>query len=636
MGILKPLTDPMFKEQFVDVRKALEEVWLPESLRNELERLLPSYSFGPYTSYTPSEVQRPGNTAIFPNQYLKYACEMHSQASEILKYMELFNRIKGHGNGLTGSHTKIADEIRNTRTLSGEFDDDEDIQLMARFLDSNTNEFRLGAKKLFDSSGPRAPKDIFTSVVLAKTNMPNVSASAFGDLVYSLSSERVAFDRLIAYFDNRKNIRTETTNRSTSSASLYKPFLLLAGISGTGKTRFVREQAIASGSLKDTYSLVSVRPDWHEPSDMLGYVSRLRGQPQMVVTSVLKFMVRAWKLANEMGLGFDGNRTTGTLADLDRIPPYWLCLDEMNLAPVEQYFADYLSILETRHWKYEDDTFHYECDPILKPETLCECSDNDPEDTLRHALDLSGSSNDRLWKHFRANGIAIPFNLIVAGTVNMDETTHGFSRKVIDRALSLDFNEFYPNIFTDFFEPRTDNIVFTYPRHSDARIARELASTCDPSGKRTMDFLNEINEPLEGTPFQLAFRALNEMLLAVIAEQPRDDASLEAVWDDFVMGKILPRIEGDHDRLQIVRDASGDENTDVLDSLWRLLETRFKTIWGPGDTEETGTRPDLHRCLKVDASSPDNQPLLIPCRSRRKLSWMKNRLESATFTSFWP
>jgi hypothetical protein len=76
---------------------------------------------------------------------------------------------------------------------------------------------------------------------------------------------------------------------------LSKPFILLAGISGTGKTRFVRKQAESIGSLEENYQLVSVRPDWHEPSDLLGYISRLNTNgAEFIVTDVVKFMVKAW------------------------------------------------------------------------------------------------------------------------------------------------------------------------------------------------------------------------------------------------------------------------------------------------------------------------------------------------------
>ena len=81
------------------------------------------------------------------------------------------------------------------------------------------------------------------------------------------------------------------------SNALPKPFLLLAGISGTGKTRFVREQATAhcSGDLSN-YCLIPVRPDWHEPSDLLGYISRI-GQEgsRYVVSDLLRFVVKVWK-----------------------------------------------------------------------------------------------------------------------------------------------------------------------------------------------------------------------------------------------------------------------------------------------------------------------------------------------------
>lgn len=67
--------------------------------------------------------------------------------------------------------------------------------------------------------------------------------------------------------------------------------------------------------------------------------------------------------------------------------------------------------------------------------------------------------------------------------------------------------------------------------------------------------LSAVNAVLKNTPFELAFRALNELLLAVASSQPQDDLALKAVWDDFMMCKVLPRIEGDTDKLphQMVR-----------------------------------------------------------------------------------
>ena len=81
--------------------------------------------------------------------------------------------------------------------------------------------------------------------------------------------------------------------------ALFKPFLILAGISGTGKTRFVRQQAELTG--KNNYCLVSVRPDWHEPSDLLGYISHLGSKPKYITTDVLRFIVQAWKHIADSG-----------------------------------------------------------------------------------------------------------------------------------------------------------------------------------------------------------------------------------------------------------------------------------------------------------------------------------------------
>ncbi|MBI3229501.1 MAG: DUF3578 domain-containing protein, partial [Burkholderiales bacterium] len=115
--------------------------------------------------------------------------------------------------------------------------------------------------------------------------------------------------------------------------NLPKPFLLLAGISGTGKSRFVREQARVVDPDLNNFLLIPVRPDWHEPSDLMGYVSRINGE-EYVATDFLKFIVKAWLAAVA-----SSEKDSYQLKPLADIPSYWLCLDEMNLAPVEQYFA---------------------------------------------------------------------------------------------------------------------------------------------------------------------------------------------------------------------------------------------------------------------------------------------------------
>jgi hypothetical protein len=420
--------------------------------------------------------------------------------------------------------------------------------------------------------------------------------------------------------------------------AISKPFVLLAGISGTGKTRFVREQAKASGNLSETYCLTSVRPDWHEPSDLLGYVSRLNGAPQYVTTDVLKFVAKAWRKIADSGLNIEvreleghGHRlvVTGTRDDLEKIPPYWLCLDEMNLAPVEQYFADYLSVLETREWEWIGDQFIYSSDALLGSETIKESNASG----IRRSLGFDNDEYNELWHKIFHFGLAIPFNLIVAGTVNMDETTHGFSRKVIDRALSFDFGEFFPNNFDEFpgfGSQKSRNKLLSYPTWSTVNSS-DLADTHDPDGTKTIMFLSAVNAVLKHTPFELAFRAMNELLLSVAAHQPQDDYSLKAVWDDFVMCKLLPRIEGDSDKLTLPNGKS------LLTELEIVLADQLDPIWPIEEGVTASLRPDLHREKLLESEGSDEDLVLrIPCRSKIKVLWMKDRLANATFTSFWP
>ncbi len=423
---------------------------------------------------------------------------------------------------------------------------------------------------------------------------------------------------LLAFYEKTPDLwmkikRNEISNISPPQNSMIqienisvpKPFILLSGISGTGKTRFVKQQAKYSKEDETNYCLVPVRPDWHEPSDLLGYISRLGSNgAEYIVTDFLRFIVAAWK---HIIKHIDGNELTFK----DNAVPYWLCLDEMNLAPVEQYFADYLSIIETRYW--EDGQYH--CAPLFNASIFTQVAD---KSTLRSSLNLEGDENSNLWNYFLKQGISIPPNLIVAGTVNMDETTHGFSRKVIDRAFTLDFGEFFPNDYQHYFKPETRVKALSFPTLSQVNLELISKVSIDANANKSIAFLDAINTELKGTPFELAYRALNELLIAVVCFEPDNEIALQAVWDDFLMTKVLPRIEGDSEKLQ------DDGEQSLLNKLDSIISKQLSEIW---DTE---ARPDLLR------EGIDGTTLYIPCRSKKKISWMKARLSDNGFTSFWP
>ena len=424
----------------------------------------------------------------------------------------------------------------------------------------------------------------FPNQAIAKTEGKGAQAlySLFYDYLPETKKSLISKDLLLVGDKSNSQVLESEKN------ALFKPFLILAGISGTGKTRFVRQQAERTGL--DNYCLVSVRPDWHEPSDLLGYISHLGSQPKYITTDVLRFIVQAWKHIADSG--FDLKTGKVTEEQLNEIQPYWLCLDEMNLAPVEQYFSDYLSILETRQWNGDV----YQCDPLLKASAL---------ENIQ-LTDLGLSEGDILWEHFKENGISIPFNLIVAGTVNMDETTHGFSRKVLDRALSLDFN--------DYFSPNAQNKTFTYPIYSEASLSLNFDS---PFVKESCEFLSEVNSVLKNSPFELAYRALNELLLSVKCINPKNEIELQSVWDDFLMMKVLPRIEGDSEKL----DFDGEKS--LLTNLEVIMREQLSAIW------DGKKRIDLFR------ETNEGDVINIECRSKVKISWMQTKLEKFGFTHFW-
>lgn len=343
------------------------------------------------------------------------------------------------------------------------------------------------------------------------------------------------------------------TYRPYITAIKSKPFLLLAGISGTGKSRIVRELARAcwgvdSPEYKDhkpkNFEMIQVKPNWHDSSELIGYVSRLGDEPTFIAGDFLKFVVRAWE-----------NEST----------PYFLCLDEMNLAPVEQYFAEYLSVVESRK---RNETGKVVTDPILKPEFEKERNGEHAEfvpkawykkliDEL--LVDCSDSQKDVLKQQFIDEGITIPQNLIIVGTVNMDETTFSFSRKVLDRAMTIEMNEvdLYGGLTSrheQIGKLNFEDLVGDKVEGVDVYL--ENQEVCN----QAILYLQEINAVLEGTPFKIAYRTRNEFLLYVVNNLPyrKNSQGLEMTQnevvaralDEITSMKILSRIEGDEEKVK--------------------------------------------------------------------------------------
>lgn len=356
-----------------------------------------------------------------------------------------------------------------------------------------------------------------------------------------------------------------------------KPFLLLAGISGTGKSRIVRELARAcweegtddyKAQKPKNFQMVQVKPNWHDSSDLIGYVSRVSGKAEFVAGEFLKFVAKAWE---------------------DTETPYFLCLDEMNLAPVEQYFAEYLSVIESRK-SHDDGTVT--TDPILEKSA---------EDWYR-VLTSELTNDDNVRSRFLEEGICIPQNLIVVGTVNMDETTFSFSRKVLDRAMTIEMNE------VDLHRGLTERneqigklgkaeLIGYAVEGVDVYAANK--DVCET----VLTYLDTINNVLEGTPFKVAYRTRNEFLLYVVNNLPYKKGEkgeelpqgyvVARALDEITSMKVLSRIEGDDTKVsdkfldslskaigEGLKAVSGDENTVKSISLVKLKEMKDKLVSG--------------------------------------------------------
>ncbi len=356
-----------------------------------------------------------------------------------------------------------------------------------------------------------------------------------------------------------------------------KPFLILGGFSGTGKSLLVKSLAFTtcpcdgvlntSETSPGNYLLVSIKPNWHDATDITGFRSSVNRN--YYVTDFMRFLVKA-KLHPNV--------------------PFFVCLDEMNLAPVEEYFADFLSVIESRKRKkdgtivtdaivpasvFNDKDYADDFDVFLK---IGLKPINEVKDITEFTAKVKESDSDEseffeqswLVEELKRDGLTISQNVIIIGTVNMDDTTNSFSRKVIDRAMT--FETIVGTFDSSYFDSDvTLGYVKNY-RKGELFISDEVRATemmedgrftlSDEEKNRIIGFINSVNSDLEGTPFKISYRILNETILLyrakqkiveLMGEEEKKDGvevntDLNTIFDDILMQKVLPRIEGDFEK----------------------------------------------------------------------------------------
>lgn len=345
-----------------------------------------------------------------------------------------------------------------------------------------------------------------------------------------------------------------------------KPFVLLAGTSGTGKTRLVKlfAEAVGANCSNGRYKMVAVRPDWSDSSDLFGHVD-LRGN--FIPGAIIDFVKQA---------------------ELDKAHPYFLCLDEMNLARVEYYLSDFLSVIETREFNSKREIIS---DPLV-------------------SANYYGDDTNAVNKY---GTLTLPGNLYIIGTVNMDETTFPFSKKVLDRANTIEFS------YVDLM-PRAQS------SESDASDALDLPNTflkteylllsqCGDEADTVEIYcsqLRDLNRILLSANAHVGYRVRDEIVFYMLNNKKAKLLADNVAMDNEITQKILPRIQG-----------SGASVKNMLCELFKHCASDYEGI----QTESDDIVAKMERAIqRSDCRYP---------RSAAKITFMVRRYEEDGFTSYW-
>ncbi|MBE0548542.1 MAG: hypothetical protein IH627_13025 [Rubrivivax sp.] len=243
-------------------------------------------------------------------------------------------------------------------------------------------------------------------------------------------------------------------------------FAVLTGISGSGKTQLAQKYALALCNQTETdhdrVLVIPVQPGWYDPAPLLGYVNPIQ-ESSYRSAPFLDLLLRAAE-------------------DPER--PYVAILDEMNLSHPEQYLAPVLSAMETR------------------------------EELNLHQF---GEGSTPI-----PGRVPYPANLAIIGTLNMDETTHGLSDKVLDRAYTLEF---------------WNISVQDFPGWKSSTLAPELK-------EKTQAVLTKLVEALEPVRLHFGWRTIDDVL-SYLTFHAALSATQDAALDNVIYAKVLPKLRGE-------------------------------------------------------------------------------------------
>ena len=290
-------------------------------------------------------------------------------------------------------------------------------------------------------------------------------------------------------------IYSPTLIKRLAFSLMAKPFVILSGLAGSGKTQLALAFAkCLSENIEEQVCTVSIGADWTNREPLLGYPNALKGDEYVLPESgVLQLLMQA----NE-----------------DPSKPYFLILDEMNLSVVERYFADFLSAMES-------------------------------------------GEKIKLWDNETGNvpkEIELPKNVFIIGTINVDETTYMFSPKVLDRANVIEF-KIAADEMEDYLGKKVNiNLELAYSACTDMAVDFvNKAKSQVEKDEKNKDILLSFFKELKEVNAEFGYRTVNEISRYLhFADGDLDD---NAAIDTAILQKLLPKLHGSAKKLKKVLES---------------------------------------------------------------------------------
>ncbi len=309
---------------------------------------------------------------------------------------------------------------------------------------------------------------------------------------------------LLKYLNNSGLIYSDILVLRFVASLLTKPFVILTGLSGSGKTKLAQAFVQWICNDKSQYRIIPVGADWTNREPLLGYPNALKPQEYVKPDSgVLDLIIQA-------------NKTP----DL----PHFLILDEMNLSHVERYFADFLSVMESK-----------EAIPLFA------------EGTVENGVPAK---------------LKVPSNLFIIGTVNIDETTNMFSPKVLDRANTIEFRVSQDEMKAFLDKIKDLNMDFLTQKGADfakSFLKMSINKSFDTADIETINnALIQFFGELKKTGAEFGYRSASEILRLIHQLTVLDNnLTTHQKIDIAIMQKLLPKLHGSRRKLTPVLETLG-------------------------------------------------------------------------------